>query len=148
MIIPSSLSERSRPIRYPKFNQGQVRHISVAWSTVYPIQPPRERYIKYREQQRVQSLETEYSNFYIYTKDTMLPRPLIVRASQFARRHMQAPVYRDALQRRFASTGPPKLEGPMDNAFNRERAAVKAHAAQSAGTIGYTPNTKGYETLI
>ena len=44
---------------------------------------------------------------------------------------------RQALQRRFASTHPtdptPGLQGTADNAFNRERAAVKAHAASTSG---------------
>jgi hypothetical protein len=42
--------------------------------------------------------------------------------------------------RRFESSGDKlpkpgqKLVGPQDNAFNRERAAVKAHAAATSGT--------------
>ena len=37
------------------------------------------------------------------------------------------------LQRRFVSTeGQPKLTGAADNAFNRERQAVKAHAAATS----------------
>ena len=52
---------------------------------------------------------------------------------------LRAPSLRTTLQRRFASTSeklPPtgaKLTGPADNAFNRERAAVKAHAAATSG---------------
>jgi cytochrome c oxidase subunit 6a len=52
---------------------------------------------------------------------------------------LRAPSLRTTLQRRFASTTeklPPtgaKLVGPADNAFNRERAAVKAHAAATSG---------------
>ncbi|KAL9127075.1 MAG: hypothetical protein Q9217_003977 [Psora testacea] len=42
------------------------------------------------------------------------------------------PILRQITHRRFASTEPSKLVGPMDNAFNRERLAVKQHAAQSA----------------
>jgi len=64
----------------------------------------------------------------------MLPRPSILRASHLASRQLRALAPRNVLRQRFASTQPPKLEGPMDNAFNRERLAVKAHAAQSAGT--------------
>jgi cytochrome c oxidase subunit 6a len=53
---------------------------------------------------------------------------------------MRAPIFRSNAQRRFASdvakapgqTGS-KLVGPQDNAFNRERAAVKAHAAATSG---------------
>ena len=46
---------------------------------------------------------------------------------------------RTAIPRRFASTEHAehgtKLVGPMDNAFNRERLAVREHAAQSAGNV-------------
>lgn len=65
----------------------------------------------------------------------MLPQPSILRASHLARQQFRATVFRNVLQRRFASTEPPKLVGPMDNAFNRERLAVKQHAAQSAGEL-------------
>lgn len=58
----------------------------------------------------------------------MLTRQALLRA--------RTPALRNAVQRRFASTdGLPKLEGAMDNAFNRERQAVKAHAAKSAGEV-------------
>lgn len=61
-----------------------------------------------------------------HTPLKMLSRQALLRA--------RAPALRNAIQRRFASTdGLPKLEGAMDNAFNREREAVKAHAAKSAG---------------
>lgn len=63
----------------------------------------------------------------------MLLRPSFLRAPQCTARRIQTPILRNTLQRRFAGTGPTKLEGPMDNAFNRERLAVKQHAAQSAG---------------
>ena len=63
----------------------------------------------------------------------MLPRPSNLRASLLLTRQSPGLLLRNGLQRRFASSGPPKLEGPMDNAFNRERLAVKAHAAESAG---------------
>ena len=39
---------------------------------------------------------------------------------------------RQPLQRRLASSAGSKLAGPEDNAFNRERLAVKAHAAATA----------------
>ncbi|EXJ81831.1 cytochrome c oxidase subunit 6a [Capronia coronata CBS 617.96] len=48
------------------------------------------------------------------------------------------PALRSTLQRRFASApaapgqGSSKLVGTADNAFNRERAAVKAHAAATS----------------
>lgn len=57
----------------------------------------------------------------------------MLRALELAGRQGQFPILRSTFQRRFASTEPPKLVGPMDNAFNRERLAVKHHAAQSAG---------------
>ena len=42
---------------------------------------------------------------------------------------------RNTLQRRLASSGAqPPLTGAADNAFNRERLAVKQHAAESSGT--------------
>lgn len=53
----------------------------------------------------------------------------------------RAPVFRQTVQRRFESSAHSlpstkpgaKLVGPQDNAFNRERAAVKAHAAATSG---------------
>lgn len=42
------------------------------------------------------------------------------------------PAFRQIAQRRFASGGP-ALEGAADNAFNRERQAVKEHAAATSG---------------
>ena len=61
----------------------------------------------------------------------MLPRLSILHAPPLA--GGQRSFLRYVRHRRFASTEPPKLVGPMDNAFNRERLAVKHHAAQSAG---------------
>ena len=55
---------------------------------------------------------------------------------------IRSPALRSTLQRRLESTASPsnklpmpgmKLEGAMDNAFNRERAAVKAHAQATSG---------------
>jgi hypothetical protein len=53
------------------------------------------------------------------------------------------PALRNTLQKRHASTpsgvpappgqGASKMLGAQDNAFNRERAAVKAHAAATSG---------------
>ena len=40
---------------------------------------------------------------------------------------------RSLLQRRFAHIEGPQLTGAADNAFNRERQAVKAHAAATSG---------------
>jgi len=51
---------------------------------------------------------------------------------------LRSPRLRSTIQRRFESTAEKlpkpgqKLVGPQDNAFNRERAAVKAHAAATS----------------
>jgi hypothetical protein len=46
---------------------------------------------------------------------------------------LRSPAIRSAFQRRFASTGSGGLHGAEDNAFNRERLAVKEHAAATSG---------------
>ncbi|KAJ9605602.1 hypothetical protein H2200_010259 [Cladophialophora chaetospira] len=65
---------------------------------------------------------------------------------RLAQQHLRSPAFRPALrsaiQRRSANTasgvpsppgqGATKLTGTADNAFNRERAAVKAHAAATS----------------
>ena len=62
------------------------------------------------------------------TNDTMLGLRTATRASS------ALPVFRNAAARRFnSSVGAKGLEGPADNAFNRERAAVKQHAADTSG---------------
>lgn len=50
-------------------------------------------------------------------------------------RYAFTPSVRNTIQRRFASGEMPKLTGAADNAFNRERMAVKQHAAASSGTL-------------
>jgi hypothetical protein len=55
-------------------------------------------------------------------------------------RQLRSPAFRSTVQRRLessAATPKPKQEltGIQDNAFNRERAAVKSHAAATSGTI-------------
>lgn len=62
----------------------------------------------------------------------MFPQRNILRAAQQLR---SAPA-RAAFQRRLNSTDN-KLPWMVDNAFNRERAAVKHHAAATSGS--YTP---------
>jgi cytochrome c oxidase subunit 6a len=53
-------------------------------------------------------------------------------------RTLRSPNVRTTVQRRFESSADKlplpgkKLVGPQDNAFNRERAAVKAHAAATS----------------
>lgn len=44
---------------------------------------------------------------------------------------LRTPATRQAFQKRFASGQ--QFEGAADNAFNRERANVKAHAASTSG---------------
>lgn len=58
---------------------------------------------------------------------------------------MRTPILRNTIQRRAesgASKAATKLMGTADNAFNRERAAVKAHAAATSGTIESDINLK------
>ena len=71
--------------------------------------------------------------FHSHITTKMAPRSLWLRALNPAVRQRQYPILRSIILQRTASTEPPKLVGPMDNAFNRERLAVKHHAAQSAG---------------
>ena len=62
---------------------------------------------------------------------------------RLTQRQLHSPTLRSTVQRRFESTasgvpappgqGASKLAGASDNAFNRERAAVKAHAAATSG---------------
>ena len=66
----------------------------------------------------------------------MLLKSSVLRASQLASRQVRSNIFRNTLQQHFSSTGPTtKLIGPMDNAFNRERLAVKQHAAESTGEL-------------
>lgn len=64
----------------------------------------------------------------------MLLRPALSHAKQCANQQARTLVIRQYFQRRSASGGLPPLTGAADNAFNRERRAVKAHAAKSSGT--------------
>ena len=59
---------------------------------------------------------------------------LFQRVSALTARHALKPSLRNPVQRRLASGEMPKLTGTADNAFNRERMAVKQHAAASSGT--------------
>jgi hypothetical protein len=60
------------------------------------------------------------------TLDTMLGLRTATRASQ------ALPAFRNTAARRWASSGA-EFKGAADNAFNRERAAVKQHAADTSG---------------
>lgn len=63
----------------------------------------------------------------------MSQRRVFERASASSIRYAVRYFPRTAVQRRFASEEMPKLTGAADNAFNRERMAVKQHAGESAG---------------
>lgn len=65
----------------------------------------------------------------------MLSRQPFLRAAHRASQQSRIFVLRQDLRRRFASEAEPPLTGSADNAFNRERRAVKAHAARTAGMI-------------
>lgn len=62
----------------------------------------------------------------------MLPQRAIQRQSQRFASQLRSPAIRTPAQRRFASTEN-AFKGAEDNAFNRERKAVKDHAAGSSG---------------
>jgi hypothetical protein len=63
----------------------------------------------------------------------MFPQRVFLRASPRYAGQLRSP-----LQRRFASHEP-NLHGLQDNAFNRERAAVKAHATATSGSSFMIP---------
>ena len=65
----------------------------------------------------------------------MIQRHLLHRVFALSARHTLNPSVRSTVQRRLASNEMPKLTGAADNAFNRERMAVKQHAAASSGTL-------------
>lgn len=69
----------------------------------------------------------------LYPKHTMVRQQLLQRASALTTRNALQPSLLNTAQRRFASGEMPKLTGAADNAFNRERMAVKQHAAGSSG---------------
>jgi cytochrome c oxidase subunit 6a len=50
---------------------------------------------------------------------------------RFATKNLRSPVVR----RRFASHAESQLKGVENNAFNKEREAVKAHAAATSGML-------------
>jgi len=63
----------------------------------------------------------------------MFPQRNIFRLSQRAGQSLRSAPVRSAVQRRFNSTET-KPSWLVDNEFNRERAAVKEHAAGTSGT--------------
>ncbi|KAL8722248.1 MAG: hypothetical protein Q9225_001235 [Loekoesia sp. 1 TL-2023] len=62
----------------------------------------------------------------------MIQRHILQRSFALPVRHAITPSVRSTVQRRLASSEMPKLTGAADNAFNRERMAVKQHAAASS----------------
>ncbi|KAJ5624612.1 hypothetical protein N7510_000921 [Penicillium lagena] len=61
----------------------------------------------------------------------MFPQRPIARLSQRAAQQLRSAPVRSTVQRRFNSSNVPSWAA--DNAFNREREAVKHHAAQTSG---------------
>jgi hypothetical protein len=64
----------------------------------------------------------------------MYPQPAMFRLGLQAGQKIRSPIIRSAFQRRLTSMSSEKLTGTADNAFNRERAAVKAHAPKGSGS--------------
>lgn len=62
----------------------------------------------------------------------MFPQRSMLRTSQRFAAQLRSPTVRTPFQRRFASTEG-AFKGAEDNAFNRERKAVKDHAAATSG---------------
>lgn len=75
-----------------------------------------------------------HSKNLLHLQPTMVRQQLFQRASTLMKNHAIQPSLRNTVQRRLASGEMPKLVGTADNAFNRERMAVKQHAAASSGT--------------
>jgi hypothetical protein len=68
------------------------------------------------------------------TRTKMFPQRQMLRTTQRFAANLRSPAVRTPFQRRFASHAESGLKGVEDNAFNRERQAVKAHAAATSGT--------------
>lgn len=66
---------------------------------------------------------------------SMFPQRNVLRASQRFAAQLRSPAIRTPFQRRFASTESSAFHGAEDNAFNRERKAVKDHAAATSGML-------------
>ncbi|KAG4426879.1 hypothetical protein IFR05_017638 [Cadophora sp. M221] len=62
----------------------------------------------------------------------MFPQRTALQASQRFAAQLRSPAIRTPFQRRFASTESSAFHGAEDNAFNRERQAVKDHAAATS----------------
>ena len=84
---------------------------------------------------------------------TMQSQRLLMRGLARPGQPLGPSLFRPVLQRRLESTaarktveipasGQPPLVGAADNAFNRERAAIKAHAAKSSGMKSQFTSTR------
>ncbi|CAG8958855.1 hypothetical protein HYFRA_00011808 [Hymenoscyphus fraxineus] len=62
----------------------------------------------------------------------MFPQRTMLRSTQRFAANLRSPAVRKPFQRRFASAENSGLHGAEDNAFNRERKAVKDHAAATS----------------
>ncbi|KAI9813157.1 MAG: Cytochrome c oxidase subunit 6A, mitochondrial [Thelocarpon impressellum] len=62
----------------------------------------------------------------------MFPQQTLLRASRRCAGQLRPSPIRAPVQRRLASSGPASVPGAKDNAFNRERQAIKDHAAATS----------------
>lgn len=83
-------------------------------------------------QRQVKIIEHPY-NKNLGPEDEMFPRRQIFSTSRRNLNQLRSPRLRTRVQRRYESTPSSELESAKDNAFIRERQAVKEHAAASAG---------------
>jgi hypothetical protein len=81
------------------------------------------------------SLPRSFTQRLNHHNDTMFPQRTMLRASQRFSSQLRSPAVRTPFQRRFASTESSGFVGAEDNAFNRERKAVKDHAAATSGAL-------------
>ncbi|KAL5331252.1 hypothetical protein ACEPPN_000781 [Leptodophora sp. 'Broadleaf-Isolate-01'] len=65
----------------------------------------------------------------------MFPQRTMLRSSQRFAAQLRSPAVRTPFQRRFASSESSAFHGAEDNAFNRERQAVKDHAAATSALL-------------
>ena len=60
-------------------------------------------------------------------------RQVFLRTGQNVNQQSRQTLFGQSLRRRFASIEETSLKGPVENAFLKERQAVKAHAAATSG---------------
>ena len=109
---------------------GGCRRSSMTYST-------RQSYKDRIQAQRIEVLELDLQPSRLPNPtEKMLRSQFALRSLQSSRSVPQSTILRSVIQRRLASTeGQPPLTGTADNAFNRERRAVKAHAAATSGEL-------------